>query len=296
MDLIKIGRYIAGKRKALGMTQRQLADKLGMSDKSVSKWERGVCLPDVSLYSELCMLLGITINEFLAGEDITEVNIIEKTDENIIGVTSDGKKRQRRSKAAISILALISLIAVSCAGYLLLRRDGPRNVIIPAARDSIEMQTAEMLSGSDGAFIFDCETSAEYTALEICVSEYAFGELINREELGLSYEDIGSPDRIKVLIVPDTDSRSVKLIIAGDGSKLSTEIPILEYAGDTVFIGRSAICLDTEVPVRFGEDMCIAALIYDSGEMRTGSLSDYEQGIVSPLNDRVYCFSLRFVK
>ena len=44
MDLIKIGKYIAGKRKSLGMTQKQLAEKLGMSDKSVSKWERGVCL------------------------------------------------------------------------------------------------------------------------------------------------------------------------------------------------------------------------------------------------------------
>ena len=48
MDLIKIGKYIAGKRKSLGMTQKQLAEKIGMSDKSVSKWERGVCLPDNS--------------------------------------------------------------------------------------------------------------------------------------------------------------------------------------------------------------------------------------------------------
>ena len=46
MDLIKIGKYISGKRKALGLTQRELAEQLGMSDKSVSKWERGVCLPD----------------------------------------------------------------------------------------------------------------------------------------------------------------------------------------------------------------------------------------------------------
>ena len=57
MDLIRIGQYIAGKRKALGLTQKQLAEKLGVSDKSVSKWERGVCLPDVSLYTELCAAL-----------------------------------------------------------------------------------------------------------------------------------------------------------------------------------------------------------------------------------------------
>ena len=54
MDQKKIGKYIADKRKALGMTQVSLADKLDISDKSVSKWERGVCLPDVSKYQEYC--------------------------------------------------------------------------------------------------------------------------------------------------------------------------------------------------------------------------------------------------
>ena len=65
MDLIKIGKYIAFKRKEQGLTQKQLAEKLNMSDKSVSKWERGICLPDVSVYLELCKILDISINEFL---------------------------------------------------------------------------------------------------------------------------------------------------------------------------------------------------------------------------------------
>ena len=59
------------------MTQKQLAEKLGKSDKSVSKWERGICLPDVSVYLELCEILGISLNEFLAGEYI-EVTNVEK--------------------------------------------------------------------------------------------------------------------------------------------------------------------------------------------------------------------------
>ena len=50
MDTVKIGKYIAQKRKNLGLTQREIAEQLGMSDKSVSKWERGVCLPEVSVY------------------------------------------------------------------------------------------------------------------------------------------------------------------------------------------------------------------------------------------------------
>ena len=83
MDLIKIGKHIAEKRKALGLTQKQLADKLNMSDKSVSKWERGICLPDVSVYLELCEILDMSINEFLAGEEIPAEKLAEKSADNL---------------------------------------------------------------------------------------------------------------------------------------------------------------------------------------------------------------------
>ena len=98
MDLIKIGKYIAEKRKALGLTQKQLAEKLNMSDKSVSKWERGICLPDVSIYMELCSILRISINEFLAGEDIGTENVIEKSDSNLIQITKESKKKTKKFK------------------------------------------------------------------------------------------------------------------------------------------------------------------------------------------------------
>ena len=78
MDQIKTGKYIAGKRRALGITQEQLAEKLGKSQKAVSKWERGVCLPDVYVYAELCDTLGITLNEFFAGEDIEQAEMAER--------------------------------------------------------------------------------------------------------------------------------------------------------------------------------------------------------------------------
>ncbi len=82
MDLIKTGKYIADKRKSLGLTQKQVAEKLGMSDKSVSKWERGICLPDVSVYITLCDMLGISINEFLQ-EKILGKKIIYKNQKTI---------------------------------------------------------------------------------------------------------------------------------------------------------------------------------------------------------------------
>ena len=109
MDLIKIGKYIAFKRKEQGLTQKQLAEKLNMSDKSVSKWERGICLPDVSVYLELCKILDISINEFLAGEDIPKETIEQKAEEN--------KEESKGMSIAALILGIVSLVML-CIWYI----------------------------------------------------------------------------------------------------------------------------------------------------------------------------------
>lgn len=78
MNQIQIGRFIAASRKAQSLTQRQLADKLGISDKTVSKWERGKGLPEVSLMLPLCASLGITVNDLLSGERVSGTNYQKK--------------------------------------------------------------------------------------------------------------------------------------------------------------------------------------------------------------------------
>lgn len=83
MNQVKIGKLIAECRKAKKLTQVDLANMLGVTNKSVSKWETGNCLPDVSLYKQLCEILGITLNEFFAGEKIEEKNYKEVADENL---------------------------------------------------------------------------------------------------------------------------------------------------------------------------------------------------------------------
>ena len=118
MDLIKIGKYIAEKRKALGLTQKQLAEKLNMSDKSVSKWERGICLPDVSIYMELCSILRISINEFLTGEDIGAENVIEKSDSNLIQITKESKKKQKNLKTILAVVTVFAVIVSAILGTL----------------------------------------------------------------------------------------------------------------------------------------------------------------------------------
>ena len=89
MNQIKIGAFISDCRKAKGWTQNQLGEKLGITDKAVSKWETGRSMPDLSLFMPLCNLLEITLNELLAGEHISEENLKEKTEEILLEVITN---------------------------------------------------------------------------------------------------------------------------------------------------------------------------------------------------------------
>lgn len=298
MDLVKIGSYIAGKRKELGMTQRELAEKLRMSDKSVSKWERGVCLPDVSVYSELCTILGITINEFIAGEDIGKDNIVQKAEQNIIGVTINNKQKLNKMKIIICILLVAAFLATGWLVTLLYRSTLPRNYFIAEDRNSDEMKAVEMLAGADGAFMYRYVTTDTYSTIKLFLSEYQFGKLVKKETIELSCEGINSSDSGTILIVPDFDRYLIRLIIANDGSKYSTERPILENVEDRQYFGRSANSIENKTDIAWGEEQPLLTLIYDSDDMHVPKLQDLVNGQADLLseNDYVYFFSIEFCK
>ena len=298
MDLIKIGKYIAGKRKSLGMTQRQLAEKLGMSDKSVSKWERGVCLPDVSVYKELCSILGISLNEFLAGEDIAQENMIQKSETNIIEVIRDNINKQKCLKVMRCILLVISICAVAVIGFIIYRLKKPQNYISPIAKDSIEMQTAELLAGPDGAFIYKFITTDEYKKLRLHIHRYESGRLSNQDKVEIGFEDIGSPKSGEIVMVPDFDNYVIKLIISGDGSKLSTEIPVLENVEDREYYGRSATEIQNVVDIRYNKQQPLIAFLYDDETMSVPALDDLVNSQTEFIsnNDYVYYVAFEFCK
>ncbi len=89
MNQIKIGAFISERRKAKGWTQSQLAEKLEITDKAVSKWETGRSMPDLSLFMPLCTLLDVTLNELFAGECIAEEKLKEKADEVLMDVITN---------------------------------------------------------------------------------------------------------------------------------------------------------------------------------------------------------------
>ncbi len=92
MNQVMIGKFIAKCRKEKELTQAQLAERLGITDRAVSKWETGKSMPDASVMLELCEILGITVNELLSGEKVDENNYGEKADENLIAMTRRAEK------------------------------------------------------------------------------------------------------------------------------------------------------------------------------------------------------------
>lgn len=110
MDQIKTGQFIQEMRKSKNLTQRQLAEKLGLSDKTISKWETGCGLPEVGIMPELCSILGISVNELLAGQKLDEKQYFSKAEETIINLIKE--KNEAKKKLILSILVgTLSIIA-----------------------------------------------------------------------------------------------------------------------------------------------------------------------------------------
>ena len=108
MDQQKIGRFIAQTRKEKSLTQRELADTLCISDKTVSKWENGKGMPEVSLMMPLCEALDITANELLSGERLSQDDYIRKAEENIMALV----KEREESKKKIILSAIVAVITI----------------------------------------------------------------------------------------------------------------------------------------------------------------------------------------
>lgn len=106
----RIGAFIAETRKQLGMTQKELAKKIGISDKTVSKWECGNSIPDISYLEALCDSLDIKVNELLSGERLTDKSYSEKAEENIMNLIKENETNKKGSRVQL-ILGIILTLA-----------------------------------------------------------------------------------------------------------------------------------------------------------------------------------------
>ena len=109
MDQIKIGRFIAECRKAQNLTQMQLAEKLNITDRAVSKWETGKSLPDSSIMIELCKILNITVNDLLCGEVVTMDNYNKELEKKLLEMV---KQKEEADKRLLNMEILTGIICI----------------------------------------------------------------------------------------------------------------------------------------------------------------------------------------
>ncbi len=300
MDLQKIGAYIAGKRKSLGLTQRELAEKLGMSDKSVSKWERGVCLPDVSVYRELCGILDISLNEFFAGEDLDEQSLPVRSEENLLSVSADGNTRRKRLKALVAALLCAALLLTLALVWLLTAGAwAEKNWIVPFSRDSTERKTAELLAGPEGAYLFQFSTDGSFRSVCVYHTLYRHGEQTARGVL-FSVDITEDQFRSGILgMIPDSDSRELKFLIS-DGSgdiKIGTQLPFLEGGTDEQGLMRSAAERAPVHGIEEGREYALLTVSFGRSFLLSCFPEELEAGNAAPPeNEEVHCISVVFSK
>lgn len=108
MDQIKIGKFIQEKRKEKNFTQIDLAEKLNITDRAISKWENGICLPDVGTMPELCKILSITINDLFSGEIVNMKDNEKKLEENLLEMA---KLKEEKDKQLLKLEVVIGYTA-----------------------------------------------------------------------------------------------------------------------------------------------------------------------------------------
>ena len=295
MDLIKIGKYIAFKRKEQGLTQKQLAEKLNMSDKSVSKWERGICLPDVTVYLELCKILGISINELLAGEDIPKETIEQKAEENIMQITKDNKNKQKYLKKIIRLLIVMLVVFIFITSIFIYKKlTQPQNYIEPYLEKSTEMQTANMLSNHPGdILLFHYNSKKDFDSLTMYLTQYQKGKKISDKEICTFYNNPSKGINTgNIALVVDYEASTLKIIDAfEDGYYVAEGISFLENINHYDVWDYNQI--EEKTSIKYGKKQMLVALSYGKNHVTSLPIKELETN-KKIKNDYTCILSIKF--
>ncbi len=118
MDQVKIGRFIAEQRKKNNLTQMQLAEKLGITDRAVSKWENGKAMPDSSLMLELCKELKISVNDLLSGEKIGMENSNQKNEQLLLQMAKEVERKNKTIWTSMWVIMGVSITVLFASIFI----------------------------------------------------------------------------------------------------------------------------------------------------------------------------------
>ena len=143
MNQTAIGSYIAKKRREKNLTQEQLAEKIGVSNKTISKWENGKCMPDYSIIEQLCKELSVTLSELMDGEDAAEDSVRVYDDDQILELLHRTQELERQK----GVLCGFVLIILGIASSTLSRNTGGTDVQDFLSGVLMGLSVAEILAG-----------------------------------------------------------------------------------------------------------------------------------------------------
>ena len=300
MDMIRIGNFIAEQRREKALTQEQLASKLGVTQKSVSRWETGRNLPDASVFEPLCSTLGITINELFAGERLEKDAALKQSDKNIVSIVKDSSRRRRVLTYFIAGLAAVAVILLAAftgtagrasglekelnsARHELEELKGGPAEIQASILDPYELSSAEkeLLSvfGPDirfGKYTLTADKSID--SMTIYLTTYRNGRKENREKIGgmsdlANFADNYNKGDISLILNTQTLKWSLAMNCNGTGTyterSLDTET-LPEYTA--IFVrGRTEAADITK-----GRPIDLYALAYINGPVSTMTVEDLD--------------------
>ncbi len=292
MDQKKIGKYIADKRKDKGITQAALAEELCVSDKAVSKWERGICLPDVSKYQELCGILNISLNELFAGEDLDTANVVRQSEKNLIGIARFGKMKS--SKLLKIIIGLIVCVAVLVVGLILVMNNDDQlkgNYITAFSVENPD--EANMLRLFGDATLFNYSLDENYENVDIEIIKYVNGTKVGEfgRELNLPY---GRRQNEAIAIEPDLEKGTFNFTLSTENGGIGKSI-FVEVAEDEKLMGYTEVEAELPVNVEKGKKIPVYLYMADDGDLMAYPLKDVKRNPSKTLSETDLCFFITFV-
>ncbi len=160
MDQLKIGKFIAERRKNAGLTQKQLAEKLNITDRAVSKWETGKALPDSSIMLELCLILKITVNDLLSGEVITMDNYNKELENKLIEMVKQKEEADKRLLAVeivVGVICIVLMLTLTAIASLVQMEEWLRVLLILIGFAPILIACPFMLKIEQTAGYYECK-------------------------------------------------------------------------------------------------------------------------------------------
>lgn len=209
MDQIKIGKFIAKCRKDNKITQSELAEKLGVTDRAVSNWENGKNLPDVSFFKPLCDELNITINDLLSGEKVEKNVYQEKLEENVFSVISNVNTKISHIRRSIIIFLLsilvIILVLVIASNYKVILNYNANNMYIEEKDNSLIFTTKDLCTVYSGNINQYSTIDENDNEIIFLTAKCSYNEIIKRSiNNGNSY-------RYFPITINDKNSQKVKI-------------------------------------------------------------------------------------